>query len=159
MNAVKKWALPVLFGTAIPMLFLYALSDSATGILNPQIPAQAKSIPLEAPRTAPVKPARWINPEPEQLTNPWPTEITARPAAPEQPAPPKQTVFTDRNYTPKGAINTIGFTHQPLEPPRGEGLRVIGIKEETRIRDYCPYPKGSIEHRNCRMRIDLNSRN
>ena len=160
MNAVKKWALPVLFGTAIPMLFIYALSDSASGILNPQIPVRTTALPLETPRASPVKPQRWVNPEPEQLTSPWPTETTTRQTKAERPALPKQTVFNDENFTPKGAVNTVRMpaVHTPMKPEK-EGVRVIGIKEERRTRDYCLYPKGSIEHRNCKMAVDLRNRN
>ena len=156
MKAVKKWALPVLLGSAVPVLFLYAINDKAMGILNPQIPVKAQKIPLEAPRATPIKVDRWVNPEPEQLTNPWPAEITT------QPAPPKQTVFTDRNYNPKQAANVVSRTRDtgPSRQPQREGAVVTGIKEPKRISDNCDaWKKGSVERRECRMRTELEYRN
>lgn len=166
MNAINKWALPVLFGTAIPMLFLYAISDSATGILNPQTPVKAQHLPLEAPRPSKVKLEHWINPEPEQLASPRPDVFTTRPAQPvepERPAPEKQAVFTDRNYVPKNPISIVkfeGIAAPKTKQPRRESGVVVGIKEQERISDRCSgWKKGSIERRNCRMQLELDYRN
>lgn len=70
--------------------------------------------------------------------------------------------FNDKNYTPKGATNIVPATQVTSEPTVREQKRqeiVVVGKAETRLRDYCPYPKGSIEQRNCKMRMDLESRN
>lgn len=73
-----------------------------------------------------------------------------------------QSSFSDNNYTPKGATNIVPATPVTREPvarqQRRQEIVVVG-KEQTRLRDYCPFPRGSIELRNCKMRADLDSRN
>lgn len=74
----------------------------------------------------------------------------------------KQTVFNDQNYTPRGADNVLSSReipkHVAQEEPK-EKLRVTGIKEETKLKDWCWGKEGSIERRNCRSHIGLNHRN
>ncbi|SUD39499.1 Uncharacterised protein [Ectopseudomonas mendocina] len=52
----------------------------------------------------------------------------------------KQTVFNDQNYTPRGADNVLSSREIPKpviqEQPK-EKLRVTGIKEETKLKDWC----------------------
>lgn len=73
----------------------------------------------------------------------------------------KQTVFNDQNYTPRGADNVLSSREIPKpviqEQPK-EKLRVTGIKEETKLKDWCWGREGSIERRNCRSQIGLNHR-
>lgn len=73
----------------------------------------------------------------------------------------KQTVFNDQNYTPRGADNVLSPREIPKpvtqEQPK-EKLRVTGIKEETKLKDWCWGREGSIERRNCRSQIGLNHR-
>ena len=82
--------------------------------------------------------------------------------APAQQA--RQTIFNDQNYRPQGAVNVVNFSAPtiPKEQQQSTQLKqkeiVVVGKEETRLRDFCPYKPGTIEHRNCRMRMDLNSR-
>lgn len=73
-----------------------------------------------------------------------------------------QNAFNDNNYTPKGATNIVPATPVTREPVARQQKRheiVVVGKEQIRLRDYCPYPRGSIEHRNCKMQADLDSRN
>ena len=78
-----------------------------------------------------------------------------------QPAQVKQTSFHDRNYVPRGAYNVVPATKVPpkeIEKPK-KPKEIVVVGKETRAEDFCPGRKGSIERRNCRMYIDLNSRN
>ncbi|MGA4533526.1 hypothetical protein ACPA1H_24675 [Ectopseudomonas chengduensis] len=45
------------------------------------------------------------------------------------------------------------------EPKGGSKLTVTGIKSEGRLSDFCPYKEGSIERRNCKQSVNLNTRN
>lgn len=84
---------------------------------------------------------------------------------PEHTQPEKQTVFNDQNYRPQGAVNVVNFSAPtiPNEQQQSTQLKqqeiVVVGKEETRLRDFCPYKPGTIEHRSCKMRMDLHSRN
>lgn len=73
----------------------------------------------------------------------------------------KQNVFNDHNYTPRGADNVLSSRETPKpviqEQPK-EKLRVTGIKEERKLKDFCGGKEGSIERRNCRSQIGLNHR-
>ena len=71
----------------------------------------------------------------------------------------KQVVFNDQNYQPKGAVNVSPFA-QP-SPRQQEGVKVAGLKAERKKEDICNslYRQGSIELRECRMRVDLSDRN
>lgn len=74
----------------------------------------------------------------------------------------KQTVFNDRNYIPQGAVNVISYStldEYAAPVPQGEQEILIIGKEGRRLRDFCPYKPGTIEHRNCKMNMDLYSRN
>lgn len=74
----------------------------------------------------------------------------------------KQTVFNDRNYTPQDAINIVQAEKieptKAVEPPKQKTEIVVVGKAERRLSDFCPYSPGSIEHRNCKARANLNSR-
>lgn len=74
----------------------------------------------------------------------------------------RQTSFSDATYVPQGARNVVPSTPIPRETykPKSKQQEIVIVgKADPRLRDYCPYAKGSIEHRNCKMRMDLNSRN
>ncbi|WP_339463449.1 hypothetical protein [Pseudomonas sp. EA_105y_Pfl2_R69] len=72
-----------------------------------------------------------------------------------------QTSFNDNNYSPKNTTNIMPATQVTTEPVARQQRRqeIVVVGKETRLRDYCPHPQGSIELRNCRMRADLESRN
>lgn len=78
----------------------------------------------------------------------------------------KQTDFHDGNYVPRGAINIVDAkSFGETEPPKVNQQRqkpqeiVVVGKAESRLRDFCPHKPGTVEHRNCKMRADLQSRN
>lgn len=68
--------------------------------------------------------------------------------------------FHDGNYTPRGATNVVPF-EKPAEQPKRNGVQVVVVKEAPRAEDRCNqwYRAGSIELRECRMRVDLYDRN
>jgi len=76
----------------------------------------------------------------------------------------RQTVFNDQNYRPQGAANVVSFNtaETPTEvrqtTPTQQEIVVVG-RPEARLRDFCPYKPGTVEHRNCKMQMDLHSRN
>lgn len=76
---------------------------------------------------------------------------------------PKQTVYNDRNYTPKGAQNVITYdtTEQPERAYRKpREVVVVGVQRD-RAEEVCSWAhkEGSIEKRNCKAEFNLNTRN
>ena len=75
----------------------------------------------------------------------------------------KQTVFNDQNYTPRGADNVLSFQdrYQKEEPGKPAGkVRVTIIEQTPSMKDKAcwPHKEGSIERRNCRLRVGINHR-
>jgi len=74
----------------------------------------------------------------------------------------RQTSFSDANYVPQGARNVV--PPEPLSreiakaPQKKQEIVVVG-KAEPKLSDWCPYSKGTVEHRNCKAQINLNMRN
>ncbi|MGK8438373.1 hypothetical protein ACRS3X_13700 [Ectopseudomonas hydrolytica] len=88
------------------------------------------------------------------------TQQPEQPTGSDSPAV-KQTVFNDQNYTPRGADNVLSSREIPkpiAQEQSKETLRVTGIKEERKLKDFCWGKEGSIERRNCRSQIGLNHR-
>jgi hypothetical protein len=83
-----------------------------------------------------------------------------------QPATPtsKQTVFTDQNWTPRGAANVVRFSEAPrgqaLEqaPPQPTKVTVVSETPSMKDRACWPYKAGSLERRNCRSAVGLHHR-
>lgn len=74
----------------------------------------------------------------------------------------RQTSFSDANYVPQGAINVVPATPVPREAPQAQPRRqeiVVVGKADPKLSDFCPYAKGSVEHRNCKASINLSTRN
>lgn len=115
---------------------------------KPKLPAQAPDQIASVPEVS-------YTPEPQRPTAQEhlpATEVTATQQS-------RQTVFNDRNYTPKGAANVTTF-ERPVEQPKIEGgVKVAIIKEAPRLRDNCPFKEGSIEQRECRKKADYMERN
>lgn len=122
---------------------------------------------IEAPSIAPKPDANL----PQQQMYAMPARVQSAPAPqaaayePNQPRPEsipaRQTSFNNTNYVPRGADNVLSFP-EPVEvkQPEKKGVKVVVVgTPEPRLRDYCPYKEGSIEHRNCRMTVDRYSRN
>lgn len=125
---------------------------------------------IAAPKPAPIAEISRAEPASARDWDKVVEEVAARGATP-QPQPGqlqsgtsdmpvnKQNVFNDSNYTPQGAHNVVPAvtTYQPKEiqaPRKKQEIVVVG-KEEPRLRDFCAFREGSIERRNCKMRMDL----
>lgn len=88
------------------------------------------------------------------------TQQPEQPTGSDSPAV-KQTVFNDQNYTPRGTDNVLSSREIPkpvIQVRPQEKLRVTGVKEERKLKDFCGGKEGSIERRNCRSHVGLNYR-
>lgn len=159
--------IPGLIGTVITLAVLQMagsafLQGTAQRIAEKRI--QPKPVPvaeISRAEPAPVRDwdsvveevaARGATPQPQTTQ---PQIVTAEP-------PPKQTVFNDKNYVPQGATNIVPATRVVPEltatiPSRKKEIVVVG--KQSRISDFCPGGEGSIMRRNCKMKVNLNTRN
>lgn len=166
---VKPWLLPCVLGTATCLGLLYGAASLMSAPLRVAVPA-----PVEVSAWKPA--ARVVQPDlPELSSQPGGNKAQplSRPrATPKQAerrnadqAPawgegPKQSVFNARNYVPRGTVNTLsmGSDYTAPQARRQDGLVVKGIREERRLKDFCPDPS-SIAGRDCRQRWGLGVRN
>lgn len=104
-------------------------------------------------------------------TTPSPAEgnAAARATPPSNVQPPaaavaKQTVFNDRNFTPRGADNVVSFSEAPRSlapeeaPLQPTNVTVVHQTPSMKDRACWPYKAGSLEHRNCRSAVGLQYR-
>lgn len=130
------------------------------GLLKPQ-PKQQESA---RPQSAVAKRETYTPPQISRTEEPLVIErggvYDTEPSQPE-----RQTVFNDQNYRPQGAANVVSFNApvivseaQEAATPTQQEIVVVG-RPEARLRDFCPYKPGTVEHRNCKMQMDLHSRN
>lgn len=165
-NRRKKSAaavlLPGLLGTCITLGALYFASQALLKGTVQQI-IEKRQLPKPVPAAAITRAEPAANKDWDSVVN----EAASRhiepepPRATEHPTPNvKQTVFNDLNYTPQGAVNIIQATSTyPIEKPAPKTNRpkeIVVVGKESRLRELCPHREGSIERRNCRMRMDLN---
>ena len=153
--------IPWLIGTVISIGLLQAASYALlTGTAQSIVDKRTQ------PKPAPV--AEITRAEPT-VTKDWDRvveDVAARGATPRPQSdlvkppllPEKQTVFND-NYVPQGVNNVMPAvpTYQPEEirtSQRKQEIVVVG--KNTRLRDLCPFREGSLERRNCKMKVDLN---
>ncbi|MCU1717699.1 hypothetical protein [Pseudomonas sp. 5P_3.1_Bac2] len=173
-NQTNRWITSVVMGACISSALIY-LALHSTGKNNPNaIEQQLNYQRAEQDRRF----AEAVKSEPQQP----PIAVidqTRRPNAPEptiardiQPFPttndvsdkkPRQTEFNDHNYVPRGAANVVAstpaYSQKMQQPEKKQGMTVVIIEQEKRLKDFCPFKEGSLEQRNCRMRSDLISRN
>ncbi|MBF7144767.1 MULTISPECIES: hypothetical protein [Pseudomonas] len=76
---------------------------------------------------------------------------------------PRQTVFNDQNFTPRGADNVVTFAKEPIpatESPPTKRVPVTIVAQPTSMKTrLCrPYAPGSIELRNCHAQVGLRFR-
>ncbi len=177
-NAIV-WCVSLVFGLSITGGGLYLASGQMKP--NPRAEAQLARINAEAIRKhneevrarqlasqqrynpAPMEEKNWIRSSEEaQQSAQAQRELQEWSQARAQEQQDRQTSFTDANYVPQGARNVVPSTPIPREEykpkPKQQEIVIVG-KADPRLRDYCPYAKGSVEHRDCKMRMDLNSRN
>lgn len=156
---------PWLAGTVISLGMLYILSTVVLG-------QAVKNLSSKKTNTKAEEVGEIYRPEPEKKSEiDWDRVVQEKVQSSEVPQlgkvetlseQAKQNVFNDRNYTPQGAINIVQAEKiQPtkaVEPPKQKTEIVVVGKAERRLSDFCPYSPGSIEHRNCKARANLNSR-
>jgi len=177
-NAIV-WCVSLIFGVGITGGGLYLASGQIKP--NPRSEAQVARLNAEAIRKhnedalarqlanqqryqpPPMQEKNWIRSSEEaQRDAQTQRELQEWSQARAQEQHDQQTSFSDATYVPQGARNVVPSTPIPREEykpkPKKQEIVIVG-KADPRLRDYCPYTKGSVEHRNCKMRMDLNSRN
>lgn len=166
------WLIPGLIGTAIMLAALQMASSAflkgtAQSIADRRV--QPKPAPVaEITRAEPVATKDWDRVVEEaaargtkpQLQN---TQFQTETAQSPEASAAKQTVFTDSNYTPRGADNVLSFgeSPQPIEHTKPAGNKeviVVGDRPSMKDRACWPHKEGSLESRNCRSRVGLNFR-
>ena len=83
-------------------------------------------------------------------------------ATPQTDLDHRQTSFSDANYVPQAVRNVVPampIVKEPYKPrPTRQQIVIVG-KADPRLSDYCLGAKGSIQLRNCKAYINLNTRN
>lgn len=161
------WLIPGLIGTAIMLAALQMASSSflkgtAQGIADKRV--QPKPAPVaEITRAEPAATKDWDRVVKEVAARgATPQQQTPQPQAATAEAPPKQTVFNDKNYVPQGATNIVPATRVIPEPAVAVPARqkeIVVVGKERRISDFCPGGEGSIQRRNCKASVNLSIRN
>lgn len=156
-----------LAGTVISLGILYIFSNLVLGQAVKNLSSQKTTLTPKAEAIGEI-----YRPKPEAKSEiDWDSVVQEKAQRSEVPQPrkvetkseqTKQTVFNDRNYNPQGAINIVQAERiQPtkaVEQTKQKTEIVVVGKAERRLSDFCPYSPGSIEHRNCKATINLNSR-
>jgi len=165
----KKWTIPTLASTAVVLGTLYFASSvlMQNTVRNLASKHQPQSYPLaQVSRPAPAdNQDKWDRLVDEQYRRDNPRAIIQAATEPLIPAIPKQTVYHDQNYTPRGADNVLSLRPLPTpqEParqpqPQGTRITIVGETRSTKDRVCWPYREGSIERRNCKFSAGLNNR-
>lgn len=147
---------------------LAVLKLASRALLDPPISAGTDHPALHAgaeahPAPKPVDTVRRTTPSPAE------GNTAARATPPSNVQPPaaavgKQTVFNDRNFTPRGADNVVSFSEAPRclapeeAPPQPTKVTVVHQTPSMKDRACWPYKAGSLEHRNCRSAVGLQYR-
>lgn len=167
-QSARTWAIPVLFGTCIALGLLQAGSSL---LLKNMVQRLADS---PGPKTTPVAEInysvpvsdqdKWDRIVQEQVRRDNPQALIQPPIDFVPTTTPKQTVFHDQNYTPRGADNVVSFRTAP-EPyvpyiPSQQGVRVTIVGETRSMKEKAcwPWREGSIEKRNCKFETGLHYR-
>ena len=166
-RSAAAWMIPGLIGTVIVLGALQVagsafLKGTTQSIAENRI--QPKPTPVaEIKRAEPVATKDWDRVvEQVAARGATPQPQSTQPQADTAEPPPKQTVFNDKNYVPQGATNIVPPTQvtpeQPVAIPAGR-KEIVVVGKQSRISDFCPHREGSIERRNCKANINLNTRN
>lgn len=158
LQGIARWLIAGTFGLGVTAGFFYLASrdfEHSAFSVTSEMPAQ----PAPEPIFEITKPH---NPEVKD----WETvveEQALRDVESRVEAPARQTSFNDQNYIPRGADNivaaaTVAPEQQPESPKQRPKEIVVVGKGEKRVRDYCPFAPGSLEHRNCRFKVGVESR-
>ena len=143
------WTLTALYGKPIVVDLNMLL-----GAINPKTPAPAAQTTYQSqlPEFEEIKP----NKTAEELF--W-SNVNEKQQQPKV----RQTEFNERNYAPKEAINVVKFeqpTRENEEPQTKKTVKVTVVKQTPSMKDRAcwPYKEGSVERRNCRLKIGLEYR-
>jgi hypothetical protein len=167
---LMPWVIPGLLGTATCLGLLYgaaALLPTSLRVGEPAPPAigpqSVRSQPQpDAQSETALSRANRLNAHVDQAPalDDRRRQIQINEQAPVPGESPRQTVFDDGNYVPRGAVNSVSMRSSSTAPQsRGQDRLVVkGIREQRRVKDYCPDPS-SIAGRNCRQSLGLGVRN
>lgn len=159
--------IPGLIGTVITLAVLQMagsafLQGTAQSIAEKRIQSKPASV-AEISRAEPAATKDW-----DRVVE----EVAARGATPQQQStqrqartaeqpPAKQTVYNDNNFVPQGATNIVSARRVNSEltiTPSVNRKEIVVVGKKSRLSDFCPYREGSIERRNCKANVELNSR-
>ncbi len=157
------WVVASLMGSAVTVGLLYTLSSL---YMQGKIDRLANT-----PRLKPAPVAEITRSAPAEKDWDKIVEDVARrsnaasedqPRQEEAQQPAKQTEYSTATYVPQAMPNVMQSQRtysQPAKPqPQSKKQEIVIIGKETRLRDFCPYREGSIERRNCKAHIGLQSR-
>lgn len=158
------WVIASLLGTGITVGALHTLGSTylqstVNNLANHQRP---KSISIaEVTRPASIPEKNWHKVVEERARRDAMSHQSKQGNSAE--SPPKQTVFNDLNYQPRGADNVLSLrdTYQTEEQAKPAGkVRVTVIEQAPNMKDRAcwPYKEGSVERRNCRSAVGLSYR-
>ena len=166
----------VIAGVIGTMVTLGALNVAGQAFLQTTVKNLAEN--RQQPKPKPVAEITRVEPAPRNDWDKIVQEQARRDAMSRQQKPehqtgfttpvPKQTVFNDQNYTPKGPINLVDarkWGNAELDEQtrnRQEDLRIIVIGQQNRPEDWiCSYSgsKGSIQRRSCKSHYQISNRN
>lgn len=170
-QSARTWGIPVFLGTCIALGLLQVgssllLKNTAQSLAHqprPQIAPVA-----EVSHSRPVNDQdKWDRVVEEQLRRDNPQTLIQAPTNVGPNTVPKQTVFHDQNYVPRGADNVVSLhtapePHQPYQPyqPPEQKVRVTVVGETPSMKERACWPlkEGSIEKRNCKLGVGLQYR-
>ncbi|MCY1292214.1 hypothetical protein D9M70_414290 [compost metagenome] len=170
-HIVRVWTIPVIAGTCVTLGLLQLanlmfLNEKAHGLVDGKAAQPALSGPIIRPQITQGRTEREYFPstQPVPSARIWKEEQVQQPSL----APsPKQTIFNDRNYVPRGAKNVVSMA-QPQDSfvvdqaeTKSKGVRVTVVGETRDVKESAcwPHREGSIEKRNCKAGVGLYMRN
>lgn len=167
-KTTKIWAIPVFLGTCIALGLLQVGSSL---LLKNTVQSLAHTPPPQAAPAAKISYSvpvndqdKWDRVVEEQLRRGNPQALNQTPTDVGPTTAPRQTVFHDQNYVPRGADNVVSLRTEPdpqksYQPPQ-QGVRVTVVGETQSMKEKACWPskEGSIEKRNCKFNVGLNYR-
>jgi hypothetical protein len=171
-HVAKVWTIPAIAGTCVTLGLLQLanlmfLNEKAHGLADGRAAQPVLSGSIIRPQITQRQAAREDFPHAQSASSAhiWKEEQSYQ--QPSLEPVPKQTVFNDRNYIPRGADNVVSMA-QPQDnfvidqaQPKGQGVRITVVGETRDVKESAcwPHREGSIEKRNCKARVGLYMRN
>lgn len=138
-----RWVVAVVIGSAVSLGLLFLAGQSFDH--PPPVAAPTPALlPIQRGQPTAVIDAR--------ISAPIDTPAQATKA-------PRQTVFNDQNYQPKPLVNSVAMP--PVSPDTQTGSLAAGVVTGVSEKPTAcwPFKEGSIEYRDCKRLVQLNSRN